>query len=153
MTIFIREVCRSTNIGSSCRFRRHGHSRQQSGQPAAASYGAAKREVSPGVEHRQHRSLTERAEDSRQPTHQREQRMQPFKSPGQAQRLLAAHVPLASHFRLGCHLLSARAYRQEMAQWFQIWRGVRGVAHAASASRTVAFYTCMRGGGIVRMLI
>jgi len=32
------------------------------------SYGAAKREILPGVKHRQHRSLNNRAENSHQPT-------------------------------------------------------------------------------------
>src|SRR5215813_10734475 len=54
------------------------------------SYGAAKREILPGVEHRQHRYLNNCAENSHQPTRQREQRMQRFKSPGHAQRFLFA---------------------------------------------------------------
>ena len=33
-----------------------------------ASYGAAKREVMPGIEHRQHKGLNDRAEKSHQPT-------------------------------------------------------------------------------------
>ena len=49
------------------------------------SYGAAKREILPGVEPRQHRYLNNRAENSHQPTRQRERRMQGFKSPGHAQ--------------------------------------------------------------------
>src|SRR5215216_6899802 len=71
------------------------------------SYGAAKREILPGVEHRQHRYLNNRAENSHQPTRQRERRMQGFKSPGQAQRFLAAYGPIAQHFRPRRHLLSA----------------------------------------------
>jgi putative transposase len=55
-----------------------------------ASYGAAKRELLPRLEHRQHRYLNNRAENSHQPTRQRERRMQRFKSPGHAQRFLAA---------------------------------------------------------------
>src|SRR5262244_450606 len=39
------------------------------------SYGAAKREVLPSVEHRQHHYLNNRAENSHQPACQREQRM------------------------------------------------------------------------------
>jgi putative transposase len=54
------------------------------------SYGAAKREILPGVEYRQHRYLNNRAENSHQPTRQRERRMQGFKSPGHAQRFLSA---------------------------------------------------------------
>jgi transposase-like protein len=45
------------------------------------SYGAATRESLPGVEHRQHRYLNNRAENSHQPTRQRERRMQGLKSP------------------------------------------------------------------------
>jgi putative transposase len=36
------------------------------------SYGAAKQEILPGVEHRQHRYLNNRAENSHQPTRQRD---------------------------------------------------------------------------------
>jgi putative transposase len=39
------------------------------------SYGTAKREILPGVEHRQHRYLNNRAENSHQPARQRERRM------------------------------------------------------------------------------
>src|SRR5215831_5915986 len=37
-----------------------------------ASYGAAKREVMPGIEHRQHKGLNNRAVNSHQPTRRRE---------------------------------------------------------------------------------
>ncbi len=37
-----------------------------------ASYAAAKRKLLPGVEHRQHKRLNNRAENSHQPTRQRE---------------------------------------------------------------------------------
>ena len=50
------------------------------------SYGAAKREIMPGVEHRQHKGLNNRAENSHQPTRRRERQMKRFKSVGQAQR-------------------------------------------------------------------
>src|SRR3712207_5864865 len=58
------------------------------------SYGAAKREILPGVEHRQSRSLNNRAEVSHQPTRRRERRMQRFKSARQAQRFLSAQGPI-----------------------------------------------------------
>jgi putative transposase len=96
-----------------------------------ASYGAAKREILPSVEHRQHRYLNNRAENSHQPTRQRERRMQGFKSPSHAQRFLSAYGPIASHFRPRRHRLSAPAYRHEMGQRFQIWREVTGLAPAA----------------------
>jgi putative transposase len=86
------------------------------------SYGAAKQEILPGVEHRQHRYLNNRAENSHQPTRQRERRMQRFKSSGHAQRFLAAYGPLAQHFRPRRHRFSAPDYRQELRTRFQIWR-------------------------------
>jgi hypothetical protein len=94
------------------------------------SYGAAKREVLPSVEHRPHRDLNNRAENSHQPTRQREQRLQRFKSPGHAQRSLAAYGPMASHCRPRRHLLSAHACGQEMTQRFRIWQEVTGTALA-----------------------
>lgn len=49
------------------------------------SYGAAKKFVLPRVIHRQSRYLNNRAENSHQPTRQRERRMKRFKSPGLCQ--------------------------------------------------------------------
>lgn len=95
------------------------------------SYGAAKREVLPGVEHRQHRYLNNRAENSHQPTRQREWRMQGFKSPGQAQRFLAAYGPIAQHFRPHRHRLAALTYRQEMRQRFTTWQDITSLPTAA----------------------
>jgi putative transposase len=77
------------------------------------SYGAAKREILPGVEHRQSRYLNNRCENSHRPTRQREYRMQGFKSPGHAQRFLSAYGPIAQHCRPRRHLLSASEYRAE----------------------------------------
>ena len=54
-----------------------------------ASYGAAKTEMMPGVEHRRHKGLNNRAENSHQPTRRRERQMKRFKSAGQAQRFLS----------------------------------------------------------------
>ena len=95
------------------------------------SYGAAKREMLPGVEHRQHRYLNNRAENSHQPTRQRERRMQGFKSAGHAQRFLSAYGPIAQHFRPRRHLFSAPVYRQEMKQRLQIWAEITGTERAA----------------------
>ncbi len=47
-----------------------------------ASYGAAKRAVMPAVEHRKHKGLNNRAENSHQPTRKRERQMKRFKSAG-----------------------------------------------------------------------
>jgi putative transposase len=95
------------------------------------SYGAAKREILPGVEHRPSRYLNNRCENSHRPTRQRERRMQGFTAPGHAQRFLAAYGPIAQHFRPRRHLLSAPAYRQEMRQRFESWAEITGTQRAA----------------------
>ena len=56
------------------------------------SYGAAKLEILPGVEHRQSRYLNNQAEVLHQPTQRRERQMQRLKSARHAQRLLATHA-------------------------------------------------------------
>ena len=91
-----------------------------------ASYGAALRAVLPSVEHRQHKRLNNRAENSHQPTRERERRMRRFKSPGHAQRFLAAYGPIASHFRPRRHRLTAAEYRTTRAERFATWRAVTG---------------------------
>ena len=96
-----------------------------------ASYGAAQREVLPSVEHRQHKGLNNRAENSHQPTRERERRMRRFKSPGHAQRFLAAYGPIAAHFRPRRHRLPAAHYRQQRQQRFQTWQEVTGVRVAS----------------------
>src|SRR5262245_7583905 len=94
------------------------------------SYEAAKRESLPSVEHRQHRSLNNRAENSHQPTRQRERRLQGFKSPGHTQHFLAAYGPIAQHFHPRRHLLSASAYRREMSHRFERWAEITGMERA-----------------------
>src|SRR5437763_1570551 len=62
------------------------------------SYAAAKREIMPGVEHRQHKGLNNRAENSHEPTRRRERIMKQSKSPRQVQRFLSAHDQVANVF-------------------------------------------------------
>ena len=62
------------------------------------SYGAAKKEIMPGVEHRQHKGLNNRAENSHQPTRRRERQMKRFKSARHVQRFVSIHDPIANLF-------------------------------------------------------
>src|SRR5689334_16820895 len=96
-----------------------------------ASYGAAKRDVMPGVEHRQHKGLNNRAENSHQPTRRRERQMKQFKSAGQAQRFLSAHAGINNLFHLRCDHLPAEQYRVARTQAFQTWGEITGVAAQA----------------------
>jgi len=95
-----------------------------------ASYAAAKREVMPGVEHRQHKGLNNRAENSHQPTRRRERIMKRFKSAGQAQRFLSAHGQVANLFRRPANT-NAVDHRRARARAFQVWAEVTGIASDA----------------------
>jgi len=94
------------------------------------SYQAAKSEIIPGVEHRRHKGLNNRAENSHQPTRVREKVMRRFKSAGQAQRFLSAFSMISSHFRPRRHLLTAQNYRTEMQMRFNVWREVTAIQTA-----------------------
>ena len=91
------------------------------------SYGAAKREILPGVEHQQGRYLNNRAEVSHQPTRRRERPMQRFKSAAQAQRFLSAHGPIRQHCRPPRHRMPATAYRAHRTVAFRVWSEVTSV--------------------------
>jgi putative transposase len=95
------------------------------------SYGVAHRRLTPSVEHRQSKYLNNRAENSHQPTRQRERAMKRFTSPGHAQRFLSAFSGISPHFRPGRHRLDAEEYRREMADRFTTWNEVTGTATAA----------------------
>ncbi|MGY3061536.1 transposase-like protein [Streptomyces sp. TE3672] len=90
------------------------------------SYGAAHREVMPSVEHRSHKGLNDRAENSHQPTRQRERAMKGFRSFGGAQRFLSAFSGISPHFRPHRHLMTAFDHRAEMTVRFAIWDQITG---------------------------
>jgi putative transposase len=81
-----------------------------------ASYGAAKREVMPGIEHHQHKGL-----NSHKPTRRRERQMKQFKSAGQAQRFLSAHGQINNLFHLRRDHVTAAEHRASRNQTFQVW--------------------------------
>ncbi|AVC52598.1 IS6 family transposase [Rhizobium leguminosarum] len=85
------------------------------------SYGAARREVMPGVEHRSHKGLNNRAENSHLPLRKRERMMQGFRSVGGLQRFISVFsavrnlfvAPHQKNSALAIHIHRIRA----MAQW------------------------------------
>jgi len=96
-----------------------------------ASYGAARKQMRLSIDHRQHKGLNNRAENSHQPTRQKERQMKKFKSPGKEQRFLSAHGPINNLFRLRRHLLKATAYRAAREQAFSTW--LEAIDHAVAA--------------------
>src|SRR5438445_3144739 len=96
-----------------------------------ASYPPALRQVQPSSEHRRHKGLNNRAENSHQPTRQRERAMRRFKSAEQAQRFLEPFGAVSDHFRTGRYRTPAIARRQLLAEQRRTWREVVGLLAVA----------------------
>jgi len=96
-----------------------------------ASYPPAIHRVLPGVEHRRHKRLNNRAENSHHPTRRRERAMQRFKSPTQAQHFLTCFEPIRGHFCPRRHLLPTARSRAVLAACFAAWREVAGLPTGA----------------------
>ena len=92
------------------------------------SYGAAARELGLSAEHIQGKRKNNRAESSHVPIRRRERNMQGFRSPGSAQRFLAAHAAVANTFTTCRHLISAATHRQFRADAFAAWRSAAELA-------------------------
>ncbi|GAB3630207.1 transposase [Pandoraea terrae] len=90
------------------------------------SYPAAKAEI-PALAHVKHVFVKARtrinnwAENSHQPTRERERRMRGFRDPERAQAFLSSFGPIRQHFALKRHLLRAALYRKQLARRFDAW--------------------------------
>jgi putative transposase len=76
------------------------------------------------VTHRHSKYLNNRAENSHQPTRQRERAMKRFTSARHAQQFLSAFGQISGHFRPRRHLMSAPHWRTEMTDRFTVWNEV-----------------------------
>ncbi len=94
------------------------------------SYDAARRDLMPGVEHRSHKGLNNRAENSHQPTRRRERTMKRFKSARQLQRFVSIHDPIANLFHFPRNTLSSAQHRDLRNAAIQIWNKIACVAAA-----------------------
>ncbi|MGR3620782.1 IS6 family transposase [Pseudophaeobacter sp.] len=92
------------------------------------SYGAAKREVAPGLDHWSHKGLNNRAENSHLPFRKRERTMQGYRSPGALQRFVAVHSATRNCFSVPAHRRSALTIRYHRMEAFDAWRTVVGTA-------------------------
>ena len=93
-----------------------------------SSYVTAHEEIMPEVEHTRGGRLNNRAENSHQPTRERERRMRCFKSIRHAQRFLSVHAQVSNHFHPCRHRLRACHYREIMHGRFEDWRSITGTA-------------------------
>jgi len=88
------------------------------------SYGAAKRVLALGLEHRSNKGLNNAAEVSHKPTRRRERVMGRFKSARHAQQFLSAHDQINVLFRPHRHRLTAISYRHARSDAYAVWHDI-----------------------------
>ena len=93
-----------------------------------ASYGAAMRELAPSLEHRAHKGLNNRAENSHVPLRRRERQMQGFRSPGGLQRFASVFSAVRNLFVPPTRRRSALATHLHRLEAFGTWRQVANLA-------------------------
>lgn len=85
------------------------------------SYTKPIQNLAPNADHRAHKGLNNRIENSHRQTRKREKIMGRFKSPRQAQRFLSAHDQINTIFRPRRYNHSALSYRYARADAFCLW--------------------------------
>ena len=92
------------------------------------SYGAAKREVAPGLDHWSHKGLNNRAENSHLPFRKRERAMQGHRSPGGPQRFVATHSAIRNCFSVPARRRSALTIRYHRLEVIDAWNAATQAA-------------------------
>ena len=91
------------------------------------SYGAAQRQIMPNVEHRSHKGLNNRAENSHVPLRKRESSMQGFRSSGGSQRFVSIFSAPRNLFVPSHHDRSAAAIHLHRLSAMAQWKTVTGI--------------------------
>lgn len=104
--------------------KRQGHPPRVMITDKLRSYGAANRDIMPGVEHRSHKGLDNRAENSHQPTRRRERITEGFKSARHLQRFVSIHDPVADLFHIPRHDISSGHHRELRAAAMPVWNEI-----------------------------
>ena len=92
------------------------------------SYGAAKREVAPGLDHWSHKGLKNRAENNHLPFRKRERVMQGFRSPGALQRFVSIQSATRNCFSVPARRRSAITIRYHRLEALEAWKIAANVA-------------------------
>ena len=95
------------------------------------SYGAARTGMGMNFEHRQHKGLNNRAENSHLPTRRRERIMKRFKSARHLQRFVSIHDPIANLHNFPRHAMSSSDYRALRSEAMVAWREIAELGIAA----------------------
>lgn len=100
------------------------------------SYDAAKRDVMPDIEHRSHKGLNNRAENSHLPLRKRERAMQGFRSTGGLQRFISIFSALRNIIVTPRHKRSALANHIHRIRAIAHWKAVTGaIARSTTTKR------------------
>ena len=92
------------------------------------SYGAANREIGLTVcDHRQHKSLNNRAENSHQPIRRRERGMKRFKSARHLQRFASIHDPIYNLHLFPRERFTSAIHRELRQTANTVWRDIAGL--------------------------
>ena len=91
------------------------------------SYGAAKREVAPGLDHWSHKGLNNRAENSHLPFRKKEKTMQGYRSPGSLQRFVSVHSATRNRFSVPARRRTALTIRYHRMEAFGAWKAAANV--------------------------
>lgn len=94
------------------------------------SYAAAKKELMPGVEHRSHKGLNNRGENSHLAVRRRERGMKRFKSGRQCQRFVSIHGPITNLFHYPRNHMTAAQHRHLRDAAMTMWSEITMVATA-----------------------
>jgi putative transposase len=92
------------------------------------SYAAARCQIMPAIEHRSHKGLNNRAENSHLPLRRRERAMQGFRSPGGLQRFIAVFSAVRNLFVPPRSRRSALATHLHRLNAVAQWKAVAGIA-------------------------
>jgi putative transposase len=105
---------------------KHGRAPRMLITDKLTSYAAANRDLGLNVEHRRHKGLNNRAENSHQPTRVREKVMRRFKSARHLQRFTSVHDQVANLFMHCRYNTNAQEKWSARTQAFEAWEAVTG---------------------------
>lgn len=88
------------------------------------SYRKAPRILCKSMEHRSHKRLNNRIENSHQPTREKERQMRGFKKSGNTQRFLSSLGVFLNLLKVGRYKYSAQDYRQKLKMAFETFDDV-----------------------------
>lgn len=108
--------------------KRHGFVPRRIVKDKLVSYGAARREVTPGLEHRSHKGPNNRAENSHLPFRIGERTMQGFRSPAGLHRFVSVHSAIRNSFSVPASRRSAIATRYHRLEAFGAWKVTASLA-------------------------